>query len=160
MEQNVEINSEVEEKSTKTSEVSTEAEEKSTAGSSAKQKSDYIIKKLLRSYYEHVQDCLQEDQIKPEYKVWLTTPAAYLTFVIATFTEGEMARAARMAMSEVKDVPLMWIGAVIRDWYENPKQEMLTLKEMAEKYGPMCFDPEDRMTVSEGYQAQTGFASE
>lgn len=119
-------------------------------------KSAHMIKKSLCSFYDFQQELLKDDELKKEWKVWLDSPAAYLTFAIAQFTPEEADKAAQIALRAVKDIKLMYVGALIRYWYANPTQEMLTLKQMYEKYGQM--QNEEELSIAEGYAKETGYA--
>ena len=130
-----------------------------TAPAAVSARSDYMIKKLLRTFYEHVQACLAESELKQAWRVWLTTPAAYLTFAVATFNEVELAKASKLADSAKGDVALTWIASLIEDFRKNPTQEMLSLKEMHAKHGAMYDDPEEAMSISDAYAAKAGYVS-
>lgn len=120
--------------------------------------SDYKIKKVLKEFFEYQQELLKMDYLKPVWKIWLDSPAAWLTFAQARFNEEEMRKATKIilnAKADVKNMHLHYIASLITSAINNPDNEMLTIRQMYEKFGGM--EEEEVLTMAEEYAKSVGY---
>lgn len=126
--------------------------------------SDYLIRKAIKSFYEWTQQIIEDDMTKPAWKVWFSSPAAWLTFCVSRFNEDELKRATEIcsrAKAGEKNIHFHYVNNLIAYIQANPTTEMLTLKQMYQLYGTIDFVEEDLdTTIAEGYAREAQMSHE
>lgn len=117
-----------------------------------------LVRKKLMMYVEQINELVAMEDVSEDWKRWLTSASSWLSFATAHFSESELKIATEIARRG-KVPELVYIHSLIKDYQENPWQTMMTIKQAFETFGPITPPVEEPASISEGYAAETGYAS-